>query len=262
VWDDWGILRWSVNNISRHCEKIIIVWSHKSNFGEASDRPDLDYNEENKITFINFEPDLKNSPRDNETLKRNIGLNWAKKTDCTHFLMMDADEFYTNEDILKAKEEIGNNEGLVCRSKVYFKKPTLTIGFDTTLVTFIHKLTPEIQFGMNHNYPFAWSLLDGIPFTHTKKIRIDPTRQILNINPHNIKWSEAIMHHYSWVRRDVKKKIRNSTARPNIERSTILQDYMQADEGYFCQFYGKTLEACSNIFNLPETIDLNVKETY
>jgi len=67
--------------------------------------------------------------------------------------------------------------------------------------------------------------------------------------------SPIIMHHYSYIRKDIQKKIRNSTARTNIERSTILTDLSQAEPGYFCQFYGKLLASTPNVFGLP---DLNV----
>ena len=64
--------------------------------------------------------------------------------------------------------------------------------------------------------------------------------------------NEITMHHYSWLRKDYGKKIRNSTARANIEKSTIVQDLRLAKDGYFCNFYGKKLYTVENRFNLPE----------
>ena len=49
-------------------------------------------------------------------------------------------------------------------------------------------------------------------------------------------------------------------ARQNIERSTIVADYINAKEGYFCQFYGKNLERSPNIFGLPEIYDKSLFE--
>jgi hypothetical protein len=247
VWDDWDWLELSLESNSKFLDEIIVVWSSGSNFSEISERPEIEIPLKKHVRFVNAEPDLKKSPLDNETFKRNIGLDWARKTDCTHFLMMDSDEFYTKEDIEKGFEEIGDNAGLICSCKTYFKRPTLTIGLDNTLVPFIHKLTPEIEFGWNRNYPFAWV---------NNQIRIDPTRQ-MNLNK-GVVMSSAVMHHFSWVRKDVKKKIRNSTARVNLERSSILRDYAEAKEGYFCEFYKKRLEACPNIFGLPEITDESI----
>ena len=59
------------------------------------------------------------------------------------------------------------------------------------------------------------------------------------------------MHHYSWVRSDYERKIRNSTARTNLERSSILTDLRQAKEGYFVEFYRKTLQRSTVDFGIP-----------
>jgi hypothetical protein len=255
VWDDWDIFDESLKNIYYQVDGVVIVSSLLSNFGERGKAKTI-YNE--KIIHYNFEPDLKLDPRTNETAKRNYGIQKARELGYTHFLMMDADEFYEPEEFkneLKRFED-PNLLGLVCRVKCYFRSPELTIGYDTTLVPFIHKLTPEIRCEFNKNYPFAWTSTDGVPYTEKKQIRIDPTRS-MNLTS-GVQWSEISMHHMSWIRSDVKKKIRNSTARQNIENSSIVRDYVNAKEGYFCKFYGKTLERSPNIFGLPEIYDKNL----
>lgn len=250
VWGNPELLPYSLNSIDPLVDGIIVVTSKKSNFGEDAELPLGGY--------FTFEPDPKKDARTNETDKRNFGLNIARRAGYTHFLMCDEDEFYLPEEFQKEKKRFENPKlmGLVCRVKCYFKSPTLTIGYDTTLVPFIHKITPTLRFEFNKNYPFAWTMVDGVPFTHSKKIRIDPTRS-MNIND-DVEWSDITMHHYSYVRKDVKKKIRNSTARQNLERSTIVNDYLNAKEGYFCQFYGKTLEMSPNVFGLPEITDASI----
>jgi len=246
VWDDYELLKLSVENILPVVDGVIIVNSQKSNYGEpyTGNTTLCIWNNDSKaIDFIQYDPDLKKLPGENERNKRNIGLEEAKRLGYTHFIMMDADEFYEPEPFLKEKERFLNENlnGLVCASQVYFKSPKLTIGLDTTRVTFIHKITPNLRFEFNKNFPFAFD---------KQAIRIDPTRQ-LNINS-GVEWSDIIMHHYSYVRRDFEKKIRNSTARNNLENSTIRQDLMQAKENYFCKFYGKTLIRASVDFNIPD----------
>lgn len=258
VWDDYQMCLLSIRNIEKLVDGIIVVASENSNYGEKSKIPSCWINSQDQFECVQFTPDMRFDAMGNETNKRNLGLSKARELGYTHFIMMDADEFYEPEPFLKEKKrfETSNISGLVCRSKVYFKTPYLTIGYDATLVTFIHKITPGLCFTWNKLFPFAWSSMDGVPFTPVKRIRIDPTRQ-LNITS-GVEWSEIVMHHYSYVRDDLKKKIRNSSARRNLERSTILTDYCQATEGYFCQFYGKVLEPSSNLFNLPELVDENV----
>jgi hypothetical protein len=194
-----------------------------------------------------MEPDLKRTPRDNETAKRNYGLKIALENDATHFLTIDADEFYDPIEFLKGREMMTSDlNGLVVKCLTMFAKPTLTIGYDITLVPFIHKLTPTIKHTFNRNYPYAWQ---------GPQIRIDPTRS-LNINS-GVQLTEFTMHHFSWIRSDFKRKIRNSTAKDNLERSTIWEDLVLAKDGYFVKFYQKHLTTVPNRFNIPDYGDLD-----
>jgi hypothetical protein len=255
VWSDTlDLLEHSLENIISVVDGVIVVWSENSNYGnyDASIKQFASYYPDPRVKFYQCEPLPKAQPFDNERLKRNFGLEKAKQGGFTHFIMMDADEFYFHEDVRSELKRFkdSNLQGLVCRSKVYFRSPTLTIGLDTTLVPFIHKLTSELHFDFNREYPFAWTNMDKVPFTPKKRIRIDPTRQ-MNIRS-GVEWSEIVMHHYSWVRKDPMVKIKNSSAKVNIENSTIHQDYLMAKEGYYCKFYEKELARCPNFFGLPE----------
>jgi hypothetical protein len=240
VWHDWDWLKLSRENISPFVDGIIIVASESSNYGEWSPIP---------VTELNFDfysPQfLLKRPQEIETDKRNYGLQKAIERGYTHFIMLDSDELYDPIEFRKAKDYINskpNLQGLVCKSQVYVKSPTLTIGEDTTLVPFIHKLTPTIRHEFNRKYPFAW--IDG-------KIRIDPTRS-LNINS-GVEMIDVTMHHYSWVRKDYARKIRNSTARPNIEKMNLAQKVLRLKEGDVFDLYpGKPLVRVPNKFGLPE----------
>lgn len=251
VWDDWDLLEHSVHNISSSVDGVIIIASNTSNFGEKCPSPVIQegisyngsYGMGDRIEIYLREPQLHHALH-SETDKRNYGLQKAIELGYTHFITMDADEFYEPAEFQAAKDYLNNNthlNGLVVESQVYFKSPALTIGKDITLVPHIHKLTPTIRHEFNKNYPFAWS---------GKQIRIDPTRS-LNINS-GVEMFDCMMHHYSWVRKDYAKKIRNSTARANLERSTIVRDLEHAKEGYFCQFYQKPLVRVPNRFGIPE----------
>jgi len=237
VWADWDILEYSLKNIEPLVDGVIIVGSTKSNFGEYYPIPE---NFRDRVAIR--EPQFKTA-RESETDKRNFGLDLARWAGFTHFLTIDADEFYDPEKFILAKKLVDDTGliGLVCTCTTYFKSPTLTIGLDVTLVPFIHELTPTIKHTFNRNYPYAWN---------GTQIRIDPTRS-LNIDD-GVFMVDITMHHMSWVRADIKRKMRNSTAKANLERSTILQDYQQAKEGYYCQLYGKVLTRVANRFNIPE----------
>ncbi len=238
VWKDWDLLHYSLKNIRPLVDGVIIVGSEYSNFGEYSAIPEAFMNQDLYIR----EPQFKNDARASETDKRNFGLDIARRLQFTHFLTMDADEFYDPVEFELQKQlfNMPSLKGLVCNCQTYFKSPTLTIGLDVTLVPFIHVLTPTIRHEFNFKYPYAWI---------NNEIRIDPTRS-LNINDGVMK-IEIPMHHMSWVRKDPQGKIRNSTAKANLERSTILQDLEVAKDGAYCNFYRKHLSTAPNRFNLP-----------
>jgi hypothetical protein len=239
VWADYDWLTHSIENISPHVDGIIIVASTKSNYNELFEIP-----EEYKTRVIIREPQYAQAML-SETDKRNYGLDEARRFGFTHFIMMDADELYDPIEFRKAKEYLNskpNLNGLVCKSQVYVKSPTLTIGLDTTLVPFIHKITPGLHHCFNKNYPFAW---EG------KNIRIDPTRS-LSINS-GVEMIDVTMHHFSWVRSDYNRKIRNSTARPNIEKMDLANKILRLKEGDIFDLYpGKPLVRVPNKFGLPE----------
>lgn len=242
VWaDGLDLLKPSVENILPVVDEVLIVFSNYSNYGHHIAFTCLDPQE--KVSYVNFEPNLNQSPHVNECEKRNHGLRVAKEREFTHFIGMDADEFYEREDVRieTYRVEKHNIAGLVCPIKVYFKKPTLTVGFDHTLVPFIHKITPGLRFELNNKtYPFAY---DDEGHAH-----IDPTRR-LNITK-GVEMSNVVMHHYSWCRSDYNLKIENSAARNNLRKSSIYTDLENAAPGVYNQFYRSELKECENIFNL------------
>lgn len=236
IWDGEEIFKHAYRCILPLVDDVIIVWSRVSNAGNEGDFDPTRY----PGIHVNFEPEPIKQRQINERNKRNAGLREAKRHNFTHFLMMDCDEFYDPNEFLAEKERIVRNNlnGLVCRVKTYIKSPELTVGYDpSTRVPFIHKLHSSIHYCLNRRYPFAYD---------ANGPRIDPTRQ-LNIN-NGIEWSDITMHHYSHVRKDIRIKIANSSA--NLGRSSLLEDWMNAKEGYFCKLYNKPIERCENRFNI------------
>ena len=235
AWSDCPeLLTKSILNIKPVVDGIIVICSDWSYSGTFKEFPIRDLPQDNvKYVYAN--------PSHNETSKRNLGLDEARKAGYTHFLMIDGDEYYRQEDVIKDRaflEDRHDINGLVCRTKVLFAKPTLTCD-DHTLVPYIHKLTSRTKAGNFRNYPFAYD---------ENGAHIDPTRR-LNYED-GIQMSDTIMYHASWIRKDFELKIANSPAVRNLRKSTILEDLKNACPGYYCKFYRKTLHECENIFNL------------
>jgi hypothetical protein len=239
IWADClCLLPHAIGNIRPVVDEIIVVYSWKSNRGNV-----VKYDLPKNCILVQCEPET-TVPHINETAKRNAGLEAAKKLGFTHFIMMDSDEFYVQSEFKREKERIEQNNiaGSVCRVKTYFKSPTLTIGFDSTLVPFIHKITPNLKYHLKFaSYPYSYD---------NGQARIDCTRR-LNITS-GVVLSDITMHHYSYVRKDMSLKLQNSSATFKGKRTEIvMEDLKNAKPGYFLKGYQRKLIECPNTFNLP-----------
>lgn len=241
LWDGGELLPYQIDNIAPMVDEVKVIYSYLSNYGEKINHV---FQPREKVEYINWEPEIHKTPHTNEINKRNFGLQHAKDAGASHFLMLDCDEFYDEEDFEEEKERIYRYDlnGLVGSIIEYFGDPTLILPDCGTLIPFIHKVTPGLAYSfIDKRYPFAYDK-DGVA-------KIDCTRR-LNVS-RNIEWSGIKMHHYSWVRKDIPRKIRNSSAKKRLESSGILEDYYNAKAGYFCQSIGKTLiKSESNKFNI------------
>ncbi len=234
VWDGVELLKHSIDSVKNGVDLFIIVYQTKSNFGEEFNPMSeiLEATEGLNVIRHKYEPRF-NVGFQNEVNKRNIGIDIAKQNDCTHFLNIDCDELY--EDFTKAKKlyvESGA-EGSVCKLFTYFKLPTLR--FETAdgyFVPFIHKLRPDTTAGFM-GYSFY----------------CDPTR---GINCQNVVELPVFMQHFSWVRKDIERKCRNSSARENIARGTMLKSYYDPNcgPGYYVKDYEKNLLEVENYFGI------------
>lgn len=171
----------------------------------------------------------------NETQKRNIGLKYAVSNGFTHVLNMDCDELFEPDELKWAVKEIEKHPKVdwwVCDIKAYFRKCNLTVGLDSTKMAFISKA----------------GIVCG---NYSGKYKIDPTRRF---NSQNYEHIGLTMHHYSWVRNSIQRKIENSTARAHIERSRLLDNYNNAKEGSYVAHYDTTLQKCDIIFDCLKNI--------
>lgn len=235
VFDSVELLNGSMNCLKKDVDLFIIVWQDVSNFGEKYDCT-KDFQLPNfgcKIIFSKYEPQINKGGAWNEIQKRNIGLEIAKENNCTHFLHLDCDEYYENFSEAKKQFIDSGAKGSVCKILTYFKKPTLRLeNEDNYYVPFIHELKPDTIAG-NTEYPFY----------------VDPTRKI---NESNVVLLHVYMHHFSWIRKDIERKVRNSSAKANIEKSDLIKDYY-SDETKACYFlkdYGQKLIEVENLFGI------------
>lgn len=220
IWDSEEFLIRSMRTL--RVDLFIVVWQEISNYGEHYNPvANIDLSEFSPV-LIKYEPDLSKPPGWNERRKRNIGIQEAIKARCTHFLHCDADELHPDFEAAKEAYLLSGKDGSCMPMLTYFGNENLRFeNPDNYFVPFIHRLNPGTVAGASP-YPFY----------------VDPTRRI---NTDSVVLLEQFMHHYSWVRNDIERKIRNSTARNNIERSSLLADYRNSAPGFFVPGFGQRL---------------------
>jgi hypothetical protein len=242
VFDGEELLEGSIKQIYDHVDLIIIVWQDVSNFGESYTPIFSEFiKASHKVIFKKYIPDSKNGFR-NEINKRQIGINLAKEYECTHFISMDCDEYYDTEEFGNAKLYFTYSGfgGSVCKMWTYFKSPTYKLETpEGYYVPFIHELKSNTKTGVK-TYPFY----------------CDPTRRI---NESKVYDTGIMMHHFSWVRKDIGRKVRNSSAKSSFEKGTLLNDYYCTNlysnpEGYYLKDFDKKITLVKNRFNISEEV--------
>jgi len=239
VFDGVELLVGSMRSVKDSVDLFIIVYQDISNFGEQynplSHLPVEQMDEEFKIIWIKYEPAMMGML--DEKQKRNFGINAAREHGCTHFIAMDCDEYYLVGDFERGKKLFLESgcEGSVITLYSYFGEATLRQeNRDSYYVPFIHKLDAHTVTGAPV-YPYY----------------VDPTRKI---NCASVKLLLIDMHHYTWVRKDIELKARNSSAKRNIERAGLLKDYYTAKEGAVVNG-GNRLIKVPDYFGITEMID-------
>lgn len=238
VWDSEELLPYSIESIIDHVQIVLICVQNTSNYGERNNDNEevimdiCDIYPENVFVY-HYTPDVTRGGMWNETAKRNLLLEKTKQFNCTHFLHIDCDELY--EDFARAKKQFIDSgaEGSVCEMYTYFKKPTLRFeNVDNYYVPFIHELRPDTCVGIQNAYAFY----------------ADPTRRV---NCDSVILIDEKMHHFSYVRVDIERKMRNSSAKANIEKSRYIEYYnSDLKAGDFIEGFDQKLIEVENLFDI------------
>jgi len=214
IFDGTELLEPSINCVRTAATFISIIYQTVSNHGWADDEKlenlILDLNERGLIDYFKiFYPQPGRSPSENEVSKRNLGLWASRENGCTHHLSMDCDEFYYKDEFAHAIFEI-EREGYdvtACQMQSYYKRPDLRVNPpEDYWVTFVTKIYEYSEFVLNGPFPEL----------------VDPTRRMNEGNIycpaifHNFPRPQLQMHHMSYVRNNIRKKLENSSALDNF----------------------------------------------
>jgi hypothetical protein len=237
AFDATELLEASITQIKPHINYVVAIYQKKSYWGNNMALEDkVELNRLVDIGLIDelliFEPDSTKYSRAQECDKRNAGIDYVKKLGYSHYISMDCDELYDTEQFGKAKEYIKKNgiNNSYCTYINYYRDFSHYVK-----MPFI----PGVNFINRTIFPFTYDGPAPLP--------TDPTRRVKNqlgLAEYVFKPEELRMHHASWIRKDIKKKLDNWSAKNHFKPELInrcVERYKTFKEGQ------KALQ----LFNVP-----------
>lgn len=160
---------------------------------------------------------LNRMPRILETEKRNMMIDRLQEVGCSHDIIIDSDEFYDYKQFKKAKEIYNNDDSIeivYCQYVNYYR---------------------------DYKHYMLWPWDSYVPFIANIKYRFffeygtfnkpsDPTRRYLIPKDdeckifHTFIWDVINMHHLSWIRLDIEKKMESWSSKKYFENVKGLKD--------------------------------------
>jgi hypothetical protein len=242
AFDATELLELGLNQIRDQVDYVIAFYQKLSYWKNPMDPEDMAELERLKSIglideLIEFKPDYSKASREQETDKRNFGINLLKERGFSHVLNIDADELYMRDQFIEVKRQI-NEKGWPI---TYWSYVNYYRDFDHYLV-----------------YPFR-PFVNGIHstyFTYTFNTSAvgptDPTRRIFNpMNLGTYVFPDEIirMAHGAWLRKDIRKKLENWSAKDHFDKSLIdkaverFENWKENDDG--------SIQDAIMLFNVP-----------
>ncbi len=225
VFDGEELLEFAVKSIRSQVAHVSVTYQTTSYYGNPSG-PDLaPLMKRLKASglvdeLIHYEPDFSVIPKENELRLRNLGLEASRRAGCTHHISSDVDEFYKADELAYAKGvvEAGGYDLSVANMATYYKHPTFRIVPDQNVVmSFIHSVDNEYdRLTPNPHFPF----------------RMEVTRRLKRCD----KWKhfskdEIMIHHMTFVRKNMRKKLANTSNAPYYKTEKFLAAFEKYEVG-------------------------------
>lgn len=201
VFDGEELLEFAIKSIRHVIDYISVTYQAVSYFGNPASKellPLLQRLQREGLVdeLLYYETDLSIHHKENELRLRNMGLEASRRAGCTHHISADVDEFYKPNEVVYAKQvmEDGDFDFSIVQYVTYYKEPTyVIIGEAITMVTFIHPINNEYR--VFKEFPF----------------KIEDTRRLSRYEKYKVFTRDEIaIHHMSYVRKDIRKKLENS----------------------------------------------------
>jgi hypothetical protein len=217
VFDGEELLESSIKSIRNNVDYISVVYQTISNFGNECDKNLVstleDLKNKNLIDEIfEFKPKINRGGHFNEITKRNIGLSLSEGAGCTHHMAMDSDEFYDEEEFKYLKKIMleGDYDSSACQMTTYYKESTYRLEpKEEYFVSLLYKIRQNREYVIGHPFP----------------VLVDPTRRMEPGKCKIFTRDEIEMHHMSYIRKNLFRKLQNSSASPNFKNINKIVDY-------------------------------------
>lgn len=160
--------------------------------------------------IIIYEPELDIEDRHQETNKRNMTIDFLQSKGCDYVLITDSDEIYNHDDFERAIQYIVDNklEITYCRYINYYHDLEHYIAMPFKCY---------VSFFFKSCYRYVFECQD---FREPS----DPTRRVhkpLDVENYIFDWNDIKMHHMSWIRKNIRKKIENWSAKKFFANDVI-----------------------------------------
>jgi hypothetical protein len=202
IWDGDEHLPESLHWVRQFADYVVGVYSYQSNSGEHY-MPNLPLGFDRLIEYL---PNAALTRHQNELAKRNIGYTACMDAGCTLFMTIDCDEIYDPHQIMRVAVKMNRDgyDASACQMQTYYGD------------RYHRYAEPE-----RYYVPLLYKVFKGRIFKEYVQwpVLADPTRKLPSNNVLVLPRSECEMHHYSYVRNDIGRKLRNSSAYPNIQRT-------------------------------------------
>lgn len=215
VFDGIELLQHSIDCIRKSVDYINVVYQTVSNRGEKDETVLKQLQQIKGIDeLIPYSPNLYIQPKQNETIKRQVGFDIARSRGCKYWINMDTDEMYIKSEFQKAFQTFvdGNYDSSACQMITYYK------WYDRAIFPF-----------ETYYVPLFFKVDNRTLGSHKWDVVADSSRKLQQGKLKVFSREEIQMHHYSLIRKDFAKKIRNKSAAVNWPE--MIEPYAQAWEG-------------------------------
>lgn len=249
LFDGEELLEGSIKSIRNSVDHVNVVYQTISNCGGtcSENLEELLHSLKEKgliDSIIKYEPHLDKITHYNEITKRNIGLVNSLSNGCDYHMSMDSDEYYIEEEFERVKKFLDKNpdyDSSACQMKTYYKYPDCVIDPpEDYYVSLMYKVKRGSQY-MFTDFP----------------VLVDPTRRIPTTNCAILGRDVIEMHHMSYIRNDIRKKLTNSSAAGNFASriDNLVEEFNNWEFGKPALFAGapdvyREIKRVENIFNI------------